>query len=450
MAICFRSFRLRVQNFLGDPLAKKQIYWALSFFGIAIVVAVCVATFYPKAEKTASSFKVVPPNINKDPLVLDQKRGVASDQSKVRRAPRRKDSILLRLKDNATPKQLAALQALYKKFDLKHDKKLLKGKALRLKISLADLNITEEQISAAILASGAVKYAEPDYLAPLALVPNDPDYSWQWHHQTVKSEIAWNYTQGSSNVLVAVCDSGFDVRHPDLIAAFQLPGYNTVYDNTTLTTLNEHGTLTSGTIAAVGNNANQIAGMTWKNKILPIQVSDVADGSAAYSDIAECIQYASDRGAKVVSISYDYTYASTIILDAAQALRNKGGLVVAASGNSTVDISPYGANPSILIVGATDNQDRYAYFSNYGSNVDIYAPGVDIYTTGPSGLIYTVSGTSFATPMVAGAAALIYSLKPTFTPDQVEGFLLGKAGNVNGNPGLLMNAGASVQAAAAT
>jgi subtilisin family serine protease len=370
------------------------------------------------------------------------------------RRHRRQNTVLIKLRENPTPEQLAALKALYEEFDLRAEKRLLKGKVVRLRIHNNSYSDQEEDIVEQIKKTEAVQFSEPDYIVPHAFVPNDPFYANQWHLAKIQSELSWNYTQGNSAVVVAVCDAGFDLTHPDLASQFILPGYNTVKNNTEVTNLHPHGTMTSGVIGAMGNNSLGVAGMAWRIRLLPIQISEQGDGVSTYSDVAECLQYASDQGAKVVNLSYDYAYASEVVKDAALYLRNAGGLLVAAAGNSSSDISSWGASPNMIIVGATDSADALASFSNHGTPVDLVAPGENIYTTIPGGY-EVVSGTSFSTPIVAGTAALLYSLKPNFTPDQVENFLLSTVQDLGATgydltyAGGRISAGLAVQKAAA-
>ncbi|MGZ3796544.1 MAG: S8 family serine peptidase [Pseudobdellovibrionaceae bacterium] len=357
---------------------------------------------------------------------------------------RRQNTLLLKLRAGATTEEMAALKALYEEFDLRDEKKLLKGKFVRLRVHNSNYFDQEESLVEQIKRTGAVQFSEPDYVMPHAFIPNDPLYREQWYHKKIQSELAWNYTQGNSSVVVAVCDAGFDLSHPDLASQFILPGYNTVKNNTEVTNLHPHGTMTSGVIAALSNNNLGVAGMAWRIRLLPIQISDQADGASTYSDVAECIQYASDHGAKVVNLSYDYAYTSALVNDAALSLRNTGGLLVVAAGNGGSDISAWGASPNMMVVGATDSTDALASFSNYGTPVDLVAPGVDIYTTVPGNSYNSFSGTSFSTPIVSGTAALIYSLKSHFTPAEVENFILSTTQNLG-----RIDAGSAVRKAAA-
>lgn len=412
-------------------------------------VAVSIAcAFSAGCVSTAPSVTSAPHTASRAPASFDGGNSHRRD--------RRPNTLLVKLRADATPEQVAALKALYQELDLKHEKHLLNKKIARIKIRGPQAQDREEEIAAQLKATGAVVFAEPDYTVPMSIIPNDPSYSNQWFHGKIGSETAWNYSKGSSTVQVAMCDSGFDLSHPDLASQFVLPGYNTVKDNSQIDSINGHGTMTSGTVAAIGNNGVGITGMAWNIRLMPIQITDRADGASTYSDIVECIRYASDHGAKVANISYDYTYASAAVSDAAAYMRAAGGLVVTAAGNGGADISSWGTSPNLFIVGATDSSDQLASFSNFGTPVDLVAPGLDIYTTQVGGNYGYVSGTSLSTPIVTGTAALIYSLNPTFTPAQVEQYLLstttdlGVQGKDLTFAGGRLAAGSAVQAAAGT
>jgi len=278
--------------------------------------------------------------------------------------------------------------------------------------------LSEEEICAKLRATRAVEFAEPDYLLPLIAIPNDPGYSSQWFHPKINTPGAWDVTQGSSAVIVAVCDTGVESTHPDLAANLLLPGYNSVDGSTNTTPVHWHGTAVAGCVGAVGNNGLGVAGVNWTVKIVPVRVSNLGSGSAYLSDIYRGIIWAADRGAKVVNLSYDAADSATVN-SAAQYLRARGGLLFVAAGNSGVDPG-YPDYASFVAVGATNTADTKTSWSNYGTYIDIVAPGESIYTTYTSGGYASVAGTSFASPIAAGVAALIYALNPAFTPDQVE------------------------------
>lgn len=287
---------------------------------------------------------------------------------------------------------------------------------------------SEEEMAESLRASGAVDFAEPDYLMPAAAaVPDDPQYSSQWHHQIINSPGAWSYSTGNTSILVAVLDTGVDAAHPDLASNLSLPGFNVVDQSTNTDPVASHGTEVAGVLGAVGNNNLGVAGMDWAVKILPVRITDNPDTTAWCSDMGNGIEWAADHGAKVINLSYDTTGCPGTIEAASQYARSRGALVVVAAGNSAMDLSgQFPSSNSFVLVGATDFSDQRAIFSNYGAPVLLGAPGSTILTTQPGGY-GTDSGTSFSAPLVAGVAALIYSLNPSWTPAVVENLILATA-----------------------
>lgn len=332
---------------------------------------------------------------------------------------RRPQSILYEVKDSLTPEQAAALAGVRERHRLESDRVLLNGRARRDRAPAARER-TEEAVCADLRGTGAVRFAEPDYLVPHAATPNDPNYAAQWHLSKIHAPLAWDVTTGSS-VRVAVCDTGVEATHPDLAANLQLPGYNVVDGTTNTDALDGHGTAVAGCIGAVGNNGVAVDGVLWRVRILPVRVSNQADGSAFLSDLYNSILWAADQGAKVVNMSYGVADSSAID-SAAQYLRGKGGLLFVAAGNDGIDPGFVDA-PAYIVVGSTNVNDVKSIWSNSGAYVDVVAPGENITTTTTGGGVAAWSGTSFSTPIAAGVAALIYSVSSSFTPEQVESFL---------------------------
>lgn len=362
--------------------------------------------------------------------------------------------VLYKVKSNLTFSERAALAAVQSQYGLVVTRTIVAGKIAKAKAHGTNLPV-EEDICQALMDSGAVEFAEPDYLEEPTFLPNDPEYALQYHHPLMNSPAAWDITTGSSNIIVAVCDTGVQSTHPDLVANLILPGYNTVDNTTNSEDFWGHGTSVAGCIAAIGNNGIGVAGFGYNVKILPIRISNNSSNATAFiSDMAEAMRYAVDNGAKVVNLSYGGAYSSTID-SAAQYVRSKGGLHFMSAGNDNADLSANTDWVSFIIVGATDSSDNRASFSNYGTPVDITAPGVSIRTTRRGSTYGYASGTSFSSPISAGVGALIYSINPNFTPSQVENFIfstakdLGTAGNDSVFGHGRVNAGAAVQAAAA-
>jgi thermitase len=350
-------------------------------------------------------------------------RGPASGQGRGRR--HRPASILYKTKKDVPLKSVKAFEKILQNFDLTTETQI---RARRVHFAKANrlAGLTENEIIEELKKTGAVEFAEVDRLVELTSTPDDPLIESQWHHQRVMSFLAWDITYGSNKVLVANCDTGIDSSHPDLRPHLVLPGYNSEDGSENSEPVHPHGTMTAGVTAAVANNKTGLTGIAGNIELLPVRVTNFSDGGAYFSAMANCIVYAADRGAKVVNLSY--AGADSFAIDeAAQYLRSKGGLLVMAAGNSGVDMSNAPDFSSFVIVGATDQSDNRPTWSNYGSPIDIVAPGVDILTTIVGGTYAMGTGTSFSAPIVSGAAALIFSLKPEFTPAEVENFLFSTA-----------------------
>jgi len=286
----------------------------------------------------------------------------------------------------------------------------------------------EDAVIRALLNNPNIEYAEKDMLVELsAVTPNDPSFSSQWHLPKIQTPNAWSTTAGDG-IIVAILDSGVQSDHPDLVNNL-IPGWNVVSNNNDTSPVNWHGTAVAGAVAATANNFTGVASVAWRSKIMPVRITNRSDGWALWSDMANGILWAADHGADVVNMSYEVSTDGNVIKNAAQYLRNKGGVAVAAAGNSNIDVG-YADNPYIITVSATDKNDSKASFSNYGDIIDVSAPGKDVYTTTVnSGYTYTW-GTSFASPITSGVVALIMATNPYLTPDEVEIVLEQSADNI--------------------
>ncbi|MFT7878928.1 MAG: S8 family serine peptidase, partial [Sulfurimonas sp.] len=334
--------------------------------------------------------------------------------------------VLYKVKESATAKELKGLNALIHSHVLREE--IVDG----INLHIAQLNSKgrEKAISKLIWDTGAVKFAEPDRIVSPSNTPNDPDFSDQWHHTTIHSTEAWDTVTSPEDVeavKVCVLDTGVDQDHPDLIDNL-LPGYNANHLRS-VEDYHGHGTGTAGVIGAVGNNGLGISGVLWDVNIIPVQINRKTDDSSAYlSTMAKGIKWCADQGAKVANLSYEGASASTID-DAATYLKEHGGLLFMAAGNSGTyyDTTSYPDWNSFIIVGATSKSDTKSTFSNYGPFIDLVAPGEGILTTYLGGKNVYYSGTSFSSPMAAGVGAMLFGLNPDFTPDEVENILLGSA-----------------------
>jgi len=329
-----------------------------------------------------------------------------------------------------------------------------------------------------------VLYAEPNFIRYAEAVPNDPRYSELWALKNtgqtggtagadIKAETAWDITTGDRNVVVAVIDQGIDINHSDLTNNIwrnpgEIPGngidddgngyvddYNgfdfvhndsSVYDgpgtNPDGSIIDQHGTHVAGTIGAAGNNSVGVVGVNWQVSLMSLKFLGPQGGTTA--DLLKALAYAkmmrdlwiSSAGAhganiRVTNNSYGGGGFSQAEFDAIQALGNSGILFVAAAGNSNLDnnLSPaYPASydlPNVISVAATDAFDNLANFSNRGSRtVNLGAPGVSILSTSPGNSYALLSGTSMASPHVAGAAALVLAAHPSLSMTRLRAALI--------------------------
>jgi subtilisin family serine protease len=230
---------------------------------------------------------------------------------------------------------------------------------------------------------------------------------------------AWDYAQGAG-VIIAICDTGMDVTHPDL-AAHVVPGWNFYDGNDNVTDVLGHGTAVGGVAAAVGNNALGVASVGLQSSLMPMRISD-PQGYGYYSLMAQAVTAAADRGARVANISYLGVSLSSTVDSAAQYMRSKGGVVVTASGNSG-GLRTDPPRTSLTVAAASDNNDARAPFSSWGDYVDVAAPGISIYTTTRGGGYGGFSGTSAASPVTAGVYALMISANPALQPARLDEIL---------------------------
>lgn len=262
------------------------------------------------------------------------------------------------------------------------------------------------------------------------IVPNDEFYEpYQWNLSQIFAEIGWNISSGAKDVPIAILDSGADPDHEDLKDRI-LYGYNAFKDDGEFYDEHGHGTHVAGITAATTNNITGIAGVSWANPLLPVKVlNENAEGTAF--EVANGIRWATDNGAKVINMSLGDTFNSRIMYDAIRYAYKNDVVLIAAAGNDNVSTPMYpAAYEEVIAVSAVDNQRHKAIFSNYGSHIDVTAPGEHIPSTFLDNAYVMMSGTSMAAPHVAGLAGLIRSINPELTNGEVAEIIISTANDI--------------------
>jgi hypothetical protein len=316
-----------------------------------------------------------------------------------------------------------------------------------------------------------------------AAEPNDSHYrALQWNLRAIGLEQAWEVTEGSADVVVAVIDSGVALHHPDLAARF-LPGRDFISDpalsgdgdgwddDPTDVGANPeervyHGSHVAGIIGAASNNSRGVAGVDWRCRILPVRAISSITNDGTDADLAAAIRWAAGlpvpgaptnpNPADVINLSFGGPGRSAVLEDAVTAALAQGVVVIAAAGNQGKDVRSFypAAIPGVITVGATDYSGALASYSNYGAQVDVMAPGGDVAVSLPgeylgktweAGILSTsyyhakqaysyrmFDGTSVAAPQVTGVVSLVLALRPDFTLENIHALLRGTGVPVEG------------------
>jgi hypothetical protein len=307
----------------------------------------------------------------------------------------------------------------------------------------------------------AVEYVEPNFpirisAATNRVFPNDFEFSKMYAlhnagglnaktNADVKAPAAWAFTTGDRKVLVAVIDTGIDYLHEDLKDNIwenpgEIPfngldddqngfvddfyGYDFVSSDGDPFDDNEHGTHVAGTIGAKGNNGIGTVGVCWNVSLMALKAFD-EQGNGTVAEAIEAIHYAVASGARIINASWGLDERSRALDEAAQFAADAGVLIIAAAGNSGWEAPFYPASfETVLAVGATDERDARAGFSNFGPYVDVAAPGVNILSTLPENRYGYQSGTSMAAPHVSGTAALVLTRFPNYSRQELFDILV--------------------------
>ena len=263
-----------------------------------------------------------------------------------------------------------------------------------------------------IMREEMVDYAEPNYIVRATYTPNDPYYSHQWGIPAIKADKAWDIEKGNKSVKIAIVDTGIDYTHEDIASNYVSGGYDWVNGDTDPWDDNGHGTHCAGIAAAVIDNGKGIAGVAQ----VSIMAEKVLDryGYGSNWNVARGIVHATQSGANVISMSLGSSSFSRILQKACLYAWRKGCILVAAAGNDGVRSIDYPARfKTVICVGSIDKSNSRSSFSNYGPQMELVAPGEYILSTYPGNMYVYMSGTSMATPHVAGVAALVWSHNPT-------------------------------------
>lgn len=335
-------------------------------------------------------------------------------------------------------------------------------------------------------ADPAVAYVQANRIYKLFKAPNDPSYSSQYHHEKIGSAAAWNVSTGSKAVTVAIIDTGVNYKHPDIAPNYwtnsgetgldanggnkqsngidddgngyidDFRGWDFVNDDNDPMDDHGHGTHCAGVIGAKGNNGQGVTGINWDVNVVGLRFINGQTGEGDTIGAVRAIEYATKMGIPITSNSWggevDESVESSeddeLLREAIAAAADKGYLFVAASGNSRADNDRNPVLPAsydldnIIAVAATNSWDWFAMYSNYGATtVDIAAPGSGIYSTVLGSRFQSMSGTSMAAPVVAGAAALLKAAHPDWDAIAIKKRLMDSVDRLSGLNGKVLSGG---------
>lgn len=389
-----------------------------------------------------------------DSAQLKPKRSVRIERpGPADRLPHARDRVLLRFRSEVSPEYAESLLQSYR------FRKIRRIEPVGIFAVQIPENSSVEETLAVLSRNPDIERAGPDHRTRLFVTPNDTFFQrYQYNLQNrgtileiapdirpqtksgadIKATTAWDETKGDPAVLIAVLDTGVDMTHVELVNKVVSTGRDFVNDDMDATDDHWHGTHVAGVAAAETGNGTGIAGVAWNCRILPGKVID-ADGTGYYSWLIDGIVWAVDEGAKVINLSLGGDEDDEFLESACKYAYDRGVVVVAASGNDGAAVGyPAAFDRYVLAVAATDYNDERASFSNFGPEVDVAAPGV--YILGPCPQWYAGdgylpylfgSGTSQATPHVAGLAALILDVKPWLKAGEVMDIIRYTADDVN-------------------
>lgn len=297
--------------------------------------------------------------------------------------------------------------------------------------------------------------AIPNYLLTASVIPNDPQYSSQWQHQSINSETAWDKQTGSDQTMMAIVDTGVDLDHQDLsnnldldlaydlvdinVPAYLAAGFELVDSedysewDTQPNDVNGHGTHVAGIAAAQGNNQIGVAGASWQAKIIPVRAGfsimwlGQEYGLFELDDLLYALLYVEALAPDIANYSWGSETYIDLMEEFVNDIDKRETLQIAAAGNNnSVNYFYPAALDKVISVAALNSEDQKADFSNYGDWVDLAAPGVNILSTYKNSQYQTMSGTSMASPIVTGIAGLVISQHPDYSLELIK-YILTKA-----------------------
>lgn len=323
------------------------------------------------------------------------------------------EQIIIRYKPNAD------LEALRQQYDALGAGKQDELVNLRMNVIKVP-KLARAAVIKALSSNPNIEFVEADSVQSVDVTtPNDPEYSQQWAWTKTQTNLAWDTAKGSPDMVVAVIDSGINFDHPEF-AGKTVAGIDYVNNDNDPTDDNKHGTAVSGVIAALTNNGVGVASGCWNCRIMPVKVMG-NDGKGATSNIVKGIQYAADKGAKIINMSIGGSGTSAAQESAIKYAAGKGAVLVASAGNNGNDEPQRPAiYPETISVAATDQADKLTSYSSFGPHIDIAAPG-QARTAAHDGPTYiTINGTSFSAPTVSAIIGLLWSAVPNATPAQLR------------------------------
>lgn len=340
-----------------------------------------------------------------------------------------------------------------------------KGKGSELLTNVYEIEFSQHQkvddLIRYIEKSKKANYAEKVPYDQISLTPNDPSYASEWGLNQIQANLAWNISTGSASVIVATVDNAIQINHPDLTNMIwvnsgeiagngidddgngytdDVNGWDVGDDDNNPNPLNaswNHGTHVAGTTGAETNNGTGVASIGFGITIMPVKATA---NSASYSSVTNGyngIYYAALNGAHVINCSWGGTGYSATAQNIVDWAWNQGSIVVAAAGNDNLDMdlagnAHYPSNyNNVVCVASSNSSDSKSGFSNYGSSVDVTAPGSSIYSTVPFNGYSYMSGTSMASPLVSGLLGLMISANPALPQQDYVNCLISSCDDIS-------------------